>query len=215
MAEAQTTTEKGAPAYSTEELSQRLLDMGQRGGTLVSISGEAVGPRTAGKGSTTLVGGTSRTRIQDLVDAALNEAQQLGAYPAREQAIDLCVLCFEIGATREGRGERTLFVWFFLKLHSLWPEVCVELLPLIPEYASWRSLNQIYAQVQDDLRISKNKESLQALGTAILELYRSQLLEDEKNCRWLHEKRYFSCFEMGTNSTMHVRQESGDGSCPF
>ena len=174
------TNEKGAPAYSEEGLAQRLQEMGVRGGPLVALNGEIVGPRRPGQnGRAPTQGGTERPRLTSMIESCLQEVKSMDTETRKAQIVDLFVLCFDVGAVREGRGERSLFNWYFLKLYEMWPQTCLHLLPQIPEYASWRQLNQLYEQAYLDQK--EFAKDFSSLLDGIVKVYKDQLEKDSRD----------------------------------
>ncbi len=109
------------------------------------------------------------------------------------QAADLWVLAFETIDSRDGKGERATGASFFVEMAAMFPTTAKEMLRLLPHYASWRTVNQVYMLLQAHLRklqgndstvpadsttSSFDAEKLQAILDAAVDLYVEQLQKD-------------------------------------
>lgn len=198
-----TETEKGAPALTTLGVMARMLANKDRGGSLVAINGQCIGPRgTAAKfifpppqpaegqdqaaataaaaASAAAAGGTSRAKLRELVDLALAEGQHCDSLA--EQVADLWVLTFETGAVRDGKGERRVFLYLFMALAEHFPETAVAMLPLVPQFASWNMLSFIHVQAERDIAElapeSDKAVALRQLQRGVEDVYFAQLQHD-------------------------------------
>lgn len=136
----------------------------ERGGSLVALREEI------------MAGDLSQDRLKELIENVLCQVRGCDVEAKKAQLIDLFVLCFDIGLSKDGRDERTVFIWYFIKLYRLWPQVSLRLLPLIPEYLSWRALNELYEKAYEDQKLFFIDHF--SLLNHILWLYKTQLEND-------------------------------------
>jgi hypothetical protein len=114
-----------------------------------------------------LVRGLTREALEGHVDAML---QQAVAADDQEGLVDVFVLWASTRDIRGGKGERELAHWMLLSLAKHYPETVLELLPLIPEYGSWK----------DCVSLLRFEELPERFRTRLLQLTVSQLLVDLK-----------------------------------
>ena len=117
-----------------------------------------------------LVRGMERPRLTEMLDSLFATARS-------DVAADAMVLAFQTRHCRGGKGERDLFYWMIIHLHTMYPETTTELLELIPHYGSYKDWFQIAALAEDEL-----KDALLALAAG--QLLKDQLVlasADEKN----------------------------------
>lgn len=111
----------------------------------------------------------------------MRESADLGPEASRENAADLLALVFDAGDVREGKGERSLFTRLLILLAARWPRTVVAALSLVPEFASWRTLNLIAdeaAAVETfDVGFAAHMEAIQ---DEVARLYAVQLRADEQ-----------------------------------
>ena len=88
---------------------------------------------------------------------------------------DLFVLLMQTRDVRGGKGERELFLVFFKTLYNSFPETCLSLLKLIPEYGCYRDLKNLYASLEE------SDEAIENLKSAIVDLFSGQLFKDSEN----------------------------------
>jgi len=185
---------KGAPALSVAGAGAvQFYLQRERGARLTTLSSQLVGPRTTAPGGKklggssrgTLSGGIDRSALRNEMDAVLAEGAALG--PAQQQAnlADLVVLAMEVGDVREGRGERSLFVWMYLHLARRLPRSMAALLRDVPHYASWKHLALLYDAATEEARAAaaegkrEDASALNQLRDAIAHLWARQLQADE------------------------------------
>jgi len=102
---------------------------------------------------------------------------------------DLVVLMFQTRDCRGGKGEKDLFQKLYWEVLGRWPAVAVKLLPLVPEYGSWRDVASLWDAIGateaeavpaaarseagkfrgalEDLYADRLKKDLAALGTKV------------------------------------------------
>ncbi len=61
-----------------------------------------------------------------------------------EEIKNLFILAFQTRWCRGGKGEKHLFYIMFCKLYQKYPELCLDLLELVPLYGSWKDLRQLH-----------------------------------------------------------------------
>ena len=88
---------------------------------------------------------------------------------------DLFVLLMQTRDVRGGKGERELFLVFFKTLYNSFPETCLSLLKLIPEYGCYRDLKNLYASLEES---DLSNEAIENLKSAIVDLLSEQLFKD-------------------------------------
>jgi hypothetical protein len=92
-----------------------------------------------------LVRGCTETRLISLIQQVITNARQFsrraGAKGEANILADLFILAFQTRDCRGGKGEKSLSHDFFLQLHGINKEVMLALVPLIPEYGSWKDIN--------------------------------------------------------------------------
>jgi hypothetical protein len=67
--------------------------------------------------------------------------------PPVDAICDLFVMAFQTRDIRGGKGERKLFHFMIKTLYSLYPEITLKMLHLIPEYGCWRDMWELYTMV--------------------------------------------------------------------
>jgi hypothetical protein len=87
--------------------------------------------------------------------------------------VDAFVLWAQTRDVRNGKGERNLAAWWLIKLSSLYPKTVTEILPLIPEYGSWK----------DAVLLLEDTKLEPSVRKALLCLFAKQLLEDKDSKR--------------------------------
>ncbi len=138
------------------------------------------GGRRKTKTAVAAVAGTADTVLATMVEDIMKEGEELGPDAARENAADLLALVFDTGDVREGKGERSLFSRLLILLAAKWPATVVACLSLVPEYASWRTLNLIADEAAavetEDPEFSR---TLKCIQEEVARLYQAQLLADQ------------------------------------
>jgi hypothetical protein len=90
---------------------------------------------------------------------------------------------FDLADIREGRGERALFVWALLALLPRFPRTVVATLRLVPEFASWCTLNLVAdeaaARTRDPGTPREQLPLFTSVRDEIVRLYVAQLRADE------------------------------------
>ena len=137
-----------------------------------------------------LVRGLDRQKLQANFGACLNQGQieggmktwgkglvdsDLAREAARQVAADMCVLAFQTRDIREGKGERQLFHWMMLELYKEWPATSLELCGLIPEYGSWKDVNQLLEVLEAE---GEGEAAFADLEARLLQMYVDQLRKD-------------------------------------
>ena len=79
-----------------------------------------------------------------LVDAVVKERCE-----TVQNLVDLVVLTMQTRDCRGGKGERDLFQRLFWELLAFWPDVALKLIPLLPEYGSYRDLPALWHAVSN------------------------------------------------------------------
>lgn len=104
---------------------------------------------------------TLKAHLSSIVDQATrsNDPQVL---------VDAFVLWASTRDIRGGKGERQLAHWLFTALAQRFPQTTEALVPLIPEYGSWRDVTALL----------ELDDSTERLNTALISLMSKQLLED-------------------------------------
>lgn len=94
-----------------------------------------------------------------------------------EEIKNLFLVAFQTRWCRGGKGERKLFYVIFSELYDYYPEVCLELLELVPYYGYWKDLRNFYfyhfekKKGEDDILFQRIVEILQKqLEIDLLEL---------------------------------------------
>lgn len=72
-----------------------------------------------------------------------------------EEIKNLFLLAFQTRWCRGGKGEKKLFYIIFSELLDSYPDICYNLLELIPHYGSWKDLRALYHYHQDPILFSK------------------------------------------------------------
>ena len=76
----------------------------------------------------------------------------------------MCIDAFALWANtrdiRGGKGERTLSEWMFMALENHFPETVAAMVPLIPEYGSWRDVFAILAAKDTPLNLAVSLKEL-------------------------------------------------------
>merc|ERR1711977_362437 len=91
-----------------------------------------------------LVRNCPNDRITALVDAVVKERSE-----TVQNLVDLVVLTMQTRDCRGGKGERDLSQRLFWELLALWPDVALKLIPLLPEYGSYRDLPALWHAVSN------------------------------------------------------------------
>lgn len=111
----------------------------------------------------------------------MRESADLGPEASRENAADLLALVFDAGDVREGKGERSLFTRLLILLAARWPRTVIAALSLVPEFASWRTLNLIADEAAavetTDVGFAAHMEAIQ---DEVARLYAVQLRADDQ-----------------------------------
>ena len=93
--------------------------------------------------------------------------------------VDLFILMFQTRDCRNGKGEKKLFYYFFLKMYKHYPETVIALLPKIPKYGYFKdflNLLEMIVPLESNLAYG----DLSRLQSAIIDLYAAQLLKDKR-----------------------------------
>lgn len=93
----------------------------------------------------------------------------------KDKVQDLIILAFQTRNCREnqgGKGEKNLFHEMFLHLYTIFPQTCLELLEIIPEYGSWNDLKELVKKVEGI------REDIDILSNACMNLFVKQLKTD-------------------------------------
>ena len=110
-----------------------------------------------------LVRGLSREALVEHLEAVLREEGG-----SAEAVVDAFVLGFSTRDVRGGKGERDLSRWWLVELSKRFPETVTKMLPLVPEYGSWRDLIGLLEETELDASVR----------AAALQLYVEQLQQD-------------------------------------
>jgi len=74
-----------------------------------------------------------------------------------EEIKNLFLLSFQTRWCRGGKGEKHLFYVMFIKLYETYPEVCLELLELVPQYGYWKDFRLLHLEYflncREDVRL--------------------------------------------------------------
>jgi len=62
----------------------------------------------------------------------------------KEEIKNLFLVAFQTRWCRGGKGEKKLFYVMFIELYKKYPEICIDLLELIPQYGYWKDFRQLY-----------------------------------------------------------------------
>merc|ERR1712086_882261 len=114
-----------------------------------------------------LVRGLSHESLEQHVDQILSHAQ---SHNDPEICVDAFVLWASTRDVRGGKGERQLAHWLLISLARRFPQTVVALLPLIPEYGSWR----------DVFALLSLTDLPSAIGDALVEMAVNQLQKDSQ-----------------------------------
>jgi hypothetical protein len=109
---------------------------------------------------------------KDNFEKSVNEIMKEDNPSKNSEIIDLFVMMFQTRDIRGGKGERELFLLFFRTLYNSFPDTCLSLLKLVPDYGCFRDLKNLYASLNEDEEI---------LQSAIVEMFAEQLLKDSEN----------------------------------
>lgn len=91
-----------------------------------------------------LVRGLSRGGLEDLLTKIVSRASVVTPSSEDKQAcVDLFTLWANTRDVRGGKGERELSHWMLIWLANVFPETTMGMLPLVPEYGSWRDVFDI------------------------------------------------------------------------
>jgi hypothetical protein len=93
--------------------------------------------------------------------------------------VDLFILMFQTRDCRNGKGEKKLFYYFFLKMYKHYPETVIALLHKIPKYGYFKdflNLLEMIIPLESNLAYG----DLSRLQNAIIDLYAAQLLKDKR-----------------------------------
>ena len=124
-----------------------------------------------------LVRGCTLARLNSLIQQVLTNVKQFGrragAKLEADILADLFILAFQTRDCRGGKGEKSLSHDFFLQLHSINKEVVLALVPLIPEYGSWKDINVL-------LEKTKGMPIFADFQRRCLQLYADALISDRK-----------------------------------
>ena len=144
----------------------------------LELSAEGVGqPRVALFAA--LVRNCPNDRITALVDAVVKERSE-----TVQNLVDLIVLTMQTRDCRGGKGERDLSQRLFWELLALWPDVAIKLIPLLPEYGSYRDLPALWHAVSNpDAETAppakaRGQGRLREVKNALEDVYVEQLRKD-------------------------------------
>ena len=107
----------------------------------------------------------------DNIEKSVNEIMKEDNPFKNSEIIDLFVILFQTRDIRGGKGERELFLLFFRTLYNSFPDTCLSLLKLVPEYGCYRDLKNLYA----------SNEDVKNLRSAIVDMFAEQLSKDSEN----------------------------------
>jgi len=74
----------------------------------------------------------------------INEVNNILKRKNKEEIMNLFLIAFQTRWCRGGKGEKKLFYIIFTQLLQKYPEVCYDLLELIPHYGCWKDLRSLY-----------------------------------------------------------------------
>ena len=116
-----------------------------------------------------LVRGLSRDDLERHVEHILAQATE---HPEEQasRVVDAFLLWASTRDVRGGKGERTLSHWLLATLAQQFPETVKELLPLVPEYGSWR----------DVVALLEMPELPEQIHQSLVSLFAGQLSMDSK-----------------------------------
>merc|ERR1711977_608489 len=148
------------------------------GNASLELTAEGVGqPRVALFAA--LVRNCPNDRITALVDAVVKERCE-----TVQNLVDLVVLTMQTRDCRGGKGERDLFQRLFWELLALWPDVAIKLIPLLPEYGSYRDLPALWHAATEPHgetappAKARGQERLRKVKNALEDVYVEQLRKD-------------------------------------
>ena len=121
-----------------------------------SVSTQGVGDARVGA-FFKLVRGLSREALCEHVEAIMRQAETTGDV---EALADLFVLWASTRDVRGGKGERSLANQLIVELGKHFPRTVEALLPLVPEYGSWRDVTLLLEETQ---LVSSVRQALVAL----------------------------------------------------
>ena len=116
-----------------------------------------------------LVRGLSRDDLERHVEHILAQATE---HPEEQasRVVDAFLLWASTRDVRGGKGERTLSHWLLATLAQQFPKTVKELLPLVPEYGSWR----------DVVALLEMPELPEQIHQSLVSLFAGQLSMDSK-----------------------------------
>jgi len=114
-----------------------------------------------------LVRGLPDERLFDLVAKCFANKDSIEPH---ELAADLVLLLFQTRDCRGGKGERALFIKLFFELYGRFPDTMLALLPLVPQYGSWKDLVLLSAKSDEKEAWAPVKAT--ALGQVATQLFR-------------------------------------------
>ncbi len=104
-------------------------------------------------------------------------------FNSRQIVEDLFVLAFQTRDCRGGKGERDLFYKMFLLLAVHYPRTTIALLPLVPEYGSWKDYIHLLERIDLELSLSQGRDdtacdNLRELADQILQIVATAIQQD-------------------------------------
>ena len=155
------TTAKFTTAMDTSSQPQRVL--GEKGSAELTAAG-------VGDTVVALFAALVRdAKVDTLVDAVVDA----------EEFVDLVVMAFHTRDCRGGKGERKLFYDLYRRILAMAPETAISLLPLVPEYGSWKDIFTFFDLADDPTTPSTARRHAARLKDAILTLAVDQLHKDD------------------------------------
>lgn len=115
--------EKGVASYNSDGV--KSLKEGYEGSKMLALYNRMIGSRSKSKG-------ISRNDLIKLFNECYNDILQIEDKETKyDNLVNLIVLVFETRDIKDGKGERDLFYWLFLRLFEDFPATCINTICLI------------------------------------------------------------------------------------
>ncbi|KAG5176718.1 hypothetical protein JKP88DRAFT_227533 [Tribonema minus] len=137
-------SESGSDSNDMDSSSDGDLILGENGAPAVSDAGVG-SPKLALFNK--LVRNLPDEQLQVMLDAAIKEARESDKVA---DLVDLFLLTFQTRDVRGGKGERDLCYNMLLQLYSEFSATILLLLPLLPEYGSWKDIMLLTELIEPD-----------------------------------------------------------------
>jgi Mg-chelatase subunit ChlD len=120
--------------------------------------------------------------LRDLdIEDLKTRMDQIIATDDKAKVRDLFLLAFQTRncrAKQGGKGEKNLFHEMFLHLHKTFPDVCIDLLELVPEFGSWKDIKELVMKKEGFLQ--NTREFTEACMDLFVEQLKTDLVSLDK-----------------------------------